>query len=118
MLSLALNRRIEYAWLADPHWALLSIIVAEVWQWTPLMFLLILTAFVNVPRNQWRAALGLGATPVRAFFSIVLPLSLPVMLVAVLIRAIETGCDRTFTCGASPQSAVSNNRAFPSPKWF
>jgi ABC-type glycerol-3-phosphate transport system permease component len=32
----------------------------------------------------------LGASPVRAFFRIVLPLSLPVLLVAVLIRAIET----------------------------
>jgi multiple sugar transport system permease protein len=90
LLSLALGRPVEYAWLADPHWALLPIIFAEVWQWTPLMFLLVLTAFINVPRNQWRAALGLGATPVRAFFSVVLPLSLPVILVAVLIRAIET----------------------------
>ena len=51
---------------------------------------LILTAFINVPRNQWRAALALGATPARAFFSVVLPLSLPVIIVAVLIRAIET----------------------------
>jgi multiple sugar transport system permease protein len=90
LLSLVLDRPFEYAWLADPHWALLPIIFAEVWQWTPLMFLLVLTAFLNVPRNQWRAALALGATPARAFFSVVLPLSLPVMLVAVLIRAIET----------------------------
>ena len=90
LLSLVLDRPVEYAWLADPHWALLPIIFAEVWQWTPLMFLLVLTAFLNVPRNQWRAALALGATPARAFFSVVLPLSLPVMLVAVLIRAIET----------------------------
>jgi multiple sugar transport system permease protein len=90
LLSLVLDRPVEYAWLADPHWALLPIIFAEVWQWTPLMFLLVLTAFLNVPRNQWRAALGLGATPAQAFFRVVLPLSLPVMLVAVLIRAIET----------------------------
>ncbi len=54
------------------------------------MFLLVLTGFLNVPHNQWRAALALGASPARAFFQIVLPLSLPVLLVAVLIRAIET----------------------------
>jgi multiple sugar transport system permease protein len=90
LLSLVLHRPIAYAWLADPHWALLPIILAEVWQWTPLMFLLVLTGFLNVPHNQWRAALSLGATPARAFFRIVLPLSLPVLLVAVLIRAIET----------------------------
>lgn len=90
LLSLLLHRPVEYAWLADPHWALLPIILAEVWQWTPLMFLLVLTGFLNVPHNQWRAALALGASPARAFFQIVLPLSLPVLLVAVLIRAIET----------------------------
>jgi multiple sugar transport system permease protein len=90
LLSLLLHRPMEYAWLADPHWALLPIILAEVWQWTPLMFLLVLTGFLNVPRNQWRAALALGATPARAFFRIVLPLSLPVLVLAVLIRAIET----------------------------
>jgi multiple sugar transport system permease protein len=90
LLSLVLHRPIAYGWLADPHWALLPIILAEVWQWTPLMFLLVLTGFLNVPHNQWRAALSLGATPARAFFRIVLPLSLPVLLVAVLIRAIET----------------------------
>jgi multiple sugar transport system permease protein len=90
LLSLLLHRPMEYAWLADPHWALLPIILAEVWQWTPLMFLLVLTGFLNVPRNQWRAALALGASPARAFFRIVLPLSLPVLVLAVLIRAIET----------------------------
>jgi multiple sugar transport system permease protein len=90
MLSLVTQHSIEYAWLADPHWALLPIVLAEVWQWTPLMFLLVLTGFLNVPHNQWRAALVLGASPARAFFRIVLPLSLPVLLVAVLIRAIET----------------------------
>jgi multiple sugar transport system permease protein len=90
LLSLLLHRPMEYAWLADPHWALVPIILAEVWQWTPLMFLLVLTGFLNVPRNQWRAALALGASPARAFFRIVLPLSLPVLLLAVLIRAIET----------------------------
>jgi multiple sugar transport system permease protein len=90
LLSLLLHRPMEYAWLADPHWALLPIILAEVWQWTPLMFLLVLTGFLNVPRNQWRAALALGASPARAFFRVVLPLSLPVLLLAVLIRAIET----------------------------
>ena len=56
LLSLLLHRPVEYAWLADPIWALLPIILAEVWQWTPLMFLLVLTGFMNVPHNQWRAA--------------------------------------------------------------
>jgi multiple sugar transport system permease protein len=90
LLSILCQRPVDYAWLADPHWVLLPIILAEVWQWTPLMFLLVLTGFLNVSLSQWKAALALGASPTRAFFRIALPLSLPVMVVAVLIRAIET----------------------------
>jgi multiple sugar transport system permease protein len=80
----------QFAWLADPQWALLPILLVEIWQWTPLMFLLVLTAFLGVSRTQWRAALALGASPSYAFRRIILPLSLPLLTVAVLIRAVET----------------------------
>ncbi|HXM04753.1 MAG TPA: sugar ABC transporter permease, partial [Chthoniobacterales bacterium] len=79
-----------FAWLEDPQWALVPIILAEIWQWTPMMFLLVLTGFLTVSRTQWRAALALGASPSRAFVRIVLPLTLPVLTVALLIRSIET----------------------------
>jgi multiple sugar transport system permease protein len=79
-----------FAWLEDPQWALVPIILAEIWQWTPMMFLLVLTGFLTVSRTQWRAALALGASPSRAFVRIVLPLTLPVLTVALLIRTIET----------------------------
>ena len=71
-------------------WAMLPIILAEIWQWTPLMFLLVLTGLMSLPQNQLRAAIVLGASPPRIFLRIVLPLLAPVMLLAVMIRAIET----------------------------
>jgi multiple sugar transport system permease protein len=90
IIGLVLGRQFTFGWLADPDWALLPILLAEIWQWTPLMFLLLLTAFLSAPRNQWRAALSLGASPARAFLYVLLPLTLPVILVAAVIRAIET----------------------------
>jgi multiple sugar transport system permease protein len=54
------------------------------------MFLLLLTGLMNLSQNQVRAALALGASPVRIFFRIMLPLLMPVILVALLIRGIET----------------------------
>jgi multiple sugar transport system permease protein len=90
IIGLMLRRQFTFGWLADPNWALLPILLAEIWQWTPLMFLLLLTAFLSAPRNQWRAALSLGASPTRAFLYVLLPLTLPVILVAAIIRAIET----------------------------
>ena len=69
---------------------MVPIMLAEIWQWTPLMFLLVLTGLMNLPENQIRAAIGLGAGPGRIFFKIMLPLLVPVISIAVVIRAIET----------------------------
>jgi multiple sugar transport system permease protein len=90
LISLVIGRNFQFSWLSDPDWALAPIIACEVWQWTPLMFLLLLTGLMNLPQNQVRAALALGASPVRIFFRIMLPLLTPVILVALLIRGIET----------------------------
>src|SRR4051812_29414901 len=61
IISLVLSRDYNFSWLSDPRWALLPIMLAEIWQWTPLMFLLVLTGLMNLPQNQVRAAMVLGA---------------------------------------------------------
>jgi multiple sugar transport system permease protein len=90
ILGLITGEVIEYSWLSEPNYALVPIMIAEIWQWSPLMFLLILTGMMNLPENQVRAAISLGASRVRIFFRIMLPLLMPVMAVALLIRSIET----------------------------
>lgn len=90
LIGLVTGTDFQFSWLSDPDWALAPIVACEVWQWTPLMFLLLLTGLMNLPQNQVRAALALGASPVRIFFRIMLPLLMPVILVALLIRSIET----------------------------
>jgi len=90
LISLVIGERFEFSWLSHPDWALAPIMLAEIWQWTPLMFLLVLTGMMALPENQMRAAVALGASRVRIFFRIMLPLLVPVISVALLIRAIET----------------------------
>jgi multiple sugar transport system permease protein len=90
IISLVLSRDYNFSWLSDPRWALLPIMLAEIWQWTPLMFLLVLTGLMNLPQNQVRAAMVLGASPARIFLKIMLPLLTPVILVALIVRGVET----------------------------
>ena len=90
LISLVIGRPYEFSWLADPNWALLPIMLAEIWQWTPLMFLLVLTGLMNLPENQIRAAIVLGASPARIFFRVMLPLMTPIIAIALLVRSIET----------------------------
>jgi multiple sugar transport system permease protein len=90
VISLVTGRVFDFSWLSHPVWALVPIMLSEIWQWTPLMFLLVLTGFMNLPENQVRAAMALGASPTRILFRIMLPLLLPVMIIALLIRSIET----------------------------
>jgi len=90
IVSLFTTGPFEFSWLSHPTWAMLPIILCDIWQWTPLMFLLVLTGLISLPQNQIRAAVMLGASPTRIFFSLVLPLLTPVLVIAVLIRAIET----------------------------
>ncbi len=90
MISLVIGAPFEFSWLSHPTWAMAPIMMAEVWQWTPLMFLLVLTGLMNLPQNQVRAAIVLGASPVRIFFKVMLPLLAPVISIALLIRSIET----------------------------
>lgn len=90
IFSMLLGRPFEFSWLSHPVWAMLPIILCDIWQWTPLMFLLVLTGMMALPQNQLKAALMLGASPGRIFFSLMLPLLTPVIGIAVLIRAIET----------------------------
>jgi multiple sugar transport system permease protein len=60
-----------------------------VWQWTPFMFLLLLAALGNVDRSQMEAAEIDGASYWRIFFKIMLPAIRPVMMIAILIRALD-----------------------------
>jgi len=76
-------------WLTDESWGKLSVIIVEVWQWTPFMFLLLLAGLLSLPKEPYLAAAIDGAGPVRTFFYVTFPLMAPISIGAVIIRVIE-----------------------------
>ena len=80
---------ITILWTVNPGFVYPAILITEVWQWTPFMFLLLLAALSNVDRSQMEAAEIDGASYWRIFFKIMLPAIKPVMLIAILIRALD-----------------------------
>lgn len=80
---------VKLLWTVDPLLVWPAIMIAEVWQWTPFMFLILLAALSNVDQEQLEAAEIDGASRWMTFRKIVLPAIAPVMIIAVLIRALD-----------------------------
>jgi multiple sugar transport system permease protein len=77
------------AWLSSSSPAMFAIILAEVWQWTPFMFLLLLAGLLSLPKEPFLAAAIDGAGPIRTFLKVTLPMMAPVSIGAIIIRLIE-----------------------------
>jgi len=76
-------------WTVSPVLVYPAIILCEVWQWTPFMFLILLAGLSNVDPSLMEAAEIDGAGYWRVFFKIVLPAIRPVLAIVLLIRALD-----------------------------
>ena len=76
-------------WLSGRSSALLSLVIVDVWQWTPFMILTILAAFESLPEELFEAAVVDGGSQFTIFTRITLPLALPVIVTIVLLRTID-----------------------------
>lgn len=76
-------------WLSDPLAAQWSVILADVWQWTSLTFLIFLSGFSALPKQLINAARVMGATAWQIFWRVELPLLKPAIVIAVVIRSME-----------------------------
>ncbi len=76
-------------WLNDVNLAMAAVMIAEIWQWTPLMFLILLAGLSGVPEDQMRAARLLGASAFQRFWRIALPKMKTVIVIALVLRTVE-----------------------------
>ncbi len=76
-------------WLSDGTWAFWSVVIADVWQWTPFIFILALAAMQSLPRSALEAAEIDGATEWQKIWYIKIPLMMPVLIVTLLLRLID-----------------------------
>ncbi len=79
---------IDIEWFS-PGLALFSIMLIDTWQWTPFMFLMFLAGLESLPKSPFEAARVDGASPWLTFRSLTLPMLKPVIVVALIIRALD-----------------------------
>ncbi len=87
------NQTLEKIGLGSVDWlgqhALMSVIIADIWQWTPFIFILSLAALQSLPRSALEAARIDGASGWQQIIYIKLPLMMPVLIVTCLLRLID-----------------------------
>lgn len=75
--------------LSSTSLALPALILVDIWEWTPFMFLILLAGIQSLPQEPFEAARVDGASPWNVFVHLTLPMLRPVIVVAVLIRALD-----------------------------
>lgn len=75
--------------LSSPTLALPALILVDIWEWTPFMFLILLAGIHSLPLEPFEAAEIDGASPWQIFSHLTLPMLRPVIIVAVLIRGLD-----------------------------
>ncbi len=76
-------------WTTDSTIAPFTLMMVDIWEWTPFMFLALLAAFQSLPVELYQAAAVDGANSWQMFRNITLPLITPVIVTISLIRAID-----------------------------
>lgn len=79
----------ELPWLSSTGLSLLSLILVDVWHWTPFMMILLLAGLQSLPEEVMEAAHVDGASHWGVFRYITFPMLLPTSLAAVLLRSLE-----------------------------
>lgn len=76
-------------WLSNPSIALFSIVLIDVWQWTPFVFLTVLAGLHAIPQSYFEAAELDAAGPIRQTIHVALPLVWRVVAIVTLLRLID-----------------------------
>jgi len=77
-------------WLGDPSVALTSLVIVDVWEWSPFVMVIYAAALTSLPQEPFRAATVDGASRWQIFRHITLPLLMPVTLLVLMFRLIDT----------------------------
>lgn len=78
-----------FAWVYDPNTVIMTLVLVEVWHWTPLVMLIVLGGMAALPTDPYDSATIDGASDWQMFRYITFPLILPYIMVAVVIRSID-----------------------------
>jgi multiple sugar transport system permease protein len=79
----------DFSWADTGSGARIAVLIGDVWQWIPFMFIVLLAALEGIAHDQVEAARVDGANRLQMFRHIILPQIAPVSLTVILIRLIE-----------------------------
>jgi ABC-type sugar transport system permease subunit len=77
-------------WLGSPEWARLAVTLLDIWMWTPFVMLVVIAGIASFPPEVVEAAAIDGASRWQSFRRVELPMLLPVLLVALLFRLLDS----------------------------
>lgn len=75
-------------WLGSASTALLSVVIVDIWHWTPFCFLLFLAGLESLPQDVFEASKVDGASARQELFYIILPMMLPTIMVTFAFRLV------------------------------
>ena len=70
----------------SPKWALYTIALISIWQWTPFSVFVLLAGLRSLPKDAFEAASVYGATPWYTFRRLTLPMLTPIIMIIILLR--------------------------------
>lgn len=89
LLSRLFGHEVTISWLTESPYVYFSLIIADVWQWTPFMFVILLAGLTAIPPNLYEAAELDGVNDWQAFWSITLPHLAPMIMLAITFRLLD-----------------------------
>jgi multiple sugar transport system permease protein len=76
-------------WVSSEQTAVLSLVMVDVWKWTPMITLIVLAGLKSLPPDPYEAARIDGAGALQIFWYITLPLIRPVLIAALMLRSLD-----------------------------
>ena len=80
----------DMKWASDPSTALLTVLLVDIWVYTPFMMILLLAGLRSLPRQPFEAAALDGVPRTFVFFRITLPMLTPYIITASLFRLLDS----------------------------
>ena len=77
-------------WLGNADWAVVSVIIVDVWMTTPFVFLVVSAGLTGIPLELHESAALDGATRWQSFLRIDVPLLAPLLLLTLMFRMLES----------------------------
>jgi multiple sugar transport system permease protein len=99
ILSIITQTRVEAQFLYKQEIALTSIAFLEIWNWTPFSFIIMMAGLASLPKEPQEAAQILGASKWSIFWEVQVPLLRPVILLALILRFLESMAEFPKTWG-------------------